>query len=34
MGTCGQHVRFFKVRNANGNVKKGMYIMTMDFSGV
>ena len=34
VGTCGQHVRFFKVRNANGNVKKGKYIMTMDFSGV
>ena len=34
VGTCGQHVRFSKVRNANGNVKKGKYIMTMDFSGV
>jgi hypothetical protein len=34
VGTCGQHVRFFKVRNAAGNVKKGKYIMTMDFSGV
>jgi hypothetical protein len=32
--TIGQHVRFFKVSNSNGNVKKGMYIMTMDFSGV
>ena len=34
VGTCGQDVRFFKVRNANGNVKKGKYIMTMDFSGM
>ena len=34
VGTCGQHVRFFKVRSANGHVKKGKYIMTMDFSGV
>ena len=27
-------MRGLEVGNANGNVKKGKYIMTMDFSGV